>query len=67
MKTWTDSESEYFWLKHLAGQLGIADTARVFTFGYNSTLISSKSTGTVSDFANNLLVGLRRERSDPEV
>lgn len=59
-KTWTDSETQRFWL----GDLLPDDIpgARIFTYGYPSHLLCSTSRARISDFAETLLAHLESRR-----
>lgn len=59
-KTWTDSETPCFWLGDLLPDE--IPGARIFTYGYDSHLLCSKSRARISDFAETLLAHLESRR-----
>lgn len=59
-RTWTD-ENDKFWLRDfLPARL---KDARIFTYGYDSVVAFSKSSGEVDDFARDLLQKVKAIRS----
>ena len=60
LKTWTDKTSGRLWLKEFLPSA--VPTARVMTFGYNSTVAFSKSVSTLDGYARELLNALRLRR-----
>lgn len=58
--TWTDSETPCFWLGDLLPDE--LSGARIFTYGYDSHLLCSKSRARISDFAETLLAHLESRR-----
>lgn len=63
-KTWTH-ENGILWLRDIVPNE--LPGVRIYTFGYDSSFAFSKGTGTLSDFAKNLLEAIRLERTTPEV
>ncbi|ATZ45321.1 hypothetical protein BCIN_01g01220 [Botrytis cinerea B05.10] len=64
-RTWTEKNEDgvkNMWLRdQLPNEL---PGARVFSFGYDANVLFSRGTGTIEDFATNLLEDLVRERKD---
>ena len=63
-KTWTHDNGKLWLRDFLPGDL---PGARVFTYGYNSTFIFSRDTGTLREYARALLEDIRCERTPLEV
>jgi hypothetical protein len=63
-KTWTHDNGT-LWLRD--SLLKDLPSARVFTYGYDSTFVFSRGTSTLRDFARGLLEDVRSERRLPEV
>jgi hypothetical protein len=63
-KTWRHDNGT-LWLRD--SLLKDLPSARVFTYGYDSTFVFSRGTGTLRDFARGLLEDVRSERRLPEV
>ncbi|TGO36360.1 hypothetical protein BHYA_0127g00150 [Botrytis hyacinthi] len=64
-RTWTEKNEDgvkNMWLRdQLPNEL---PGARIFSFGYDANVLFSRGTGTIEDFATNLLEDLVRERKD---
>lgn len=63
-KTWTDEESNFFWLEDLVNDF---PGARTFTYGYASEVKFTLGTGDIEAFARSLLEALKAERVSKEV
>ena len=63
-KTWTHDNGKLWLRDFLPGDL---PGARVFTYGYNSTFVFSRETGTLREYARALLEDIRCERTLLEV
>jgi hypothetical protein len=63
-RTWTHGSGK-LWLRDFA--LDQLPGSRIYTFGYDSGVAFSKGTGTLRDFARNLLESVKLERRTPEV
>ena len=63
-KTWTHDNGK-LWLRDFLSE--DLPGARVFTYGYNSTFVFSRETGTLREYARALLEDIRCERTLPEV
>ena len=63
-KTWTHNNGK-LWLRDFL--LEDLPNARVFTYGYNSTFVFSRETGTLREYARALLEDIRCEKTLPEV
>ena len=61
IKTWTDTSSSKLWLRDFLPKK--IPSARVMTFGYDSSLAFSRSLANLDDFALDLLDRLRGARS----
>jgi hypothetical protein len=64
-KTWTDKESGKFWLEDFLPHA--IPSARIMTFGYDSSLAFSKSKAGIENFARDLLNRLKAARNSDEV
>ena len=59
-KTWTHKNGKLWLRDFLPADL---PGARIFTYGYNSTFVFSRETGTLRDYARDLLENIRSERT----
>jgi hypothetical protein len=62
-KAWTHDNGKLWLRDFLPADL---PGARIFTYGYNSTFLFSRETGTLRDYARALLEDIRSERRLPE-
>jgi hypothetical protein len=62
-KTWTHDNGKLWLRDFLPADL---PGVRIFTYGYNSTFVFSRETGTLRDYARALLEDIRSERRLPQ-
>jgi hypothetical protein len=63
-KTWTHDNGK-LWLRDFALEEFLG--ARIYIFGYDSRIAFTMGTGTLRDFARNLLAKIKVQRATPEV
>lgn len=61
-RTWTHDKNGTFWPKDLLPH--IVPSARIFSYGYPSQIIGSKSVAKIRDFSTDLLGAITREQQE---
>ncbi|KAI5847028.1 hypothetical protein DFP73DRAFT_592874 [Morchella snyderi] len=66
-KTWQHKKTKFCWLEELGKDSCLGGTARVFTFGYDASVVFTRSTARITTIADNLLEAMRRIREGDQL